>query len=187
MDHLKNKLGERLKAARQKRNLSLDEAAKLTEISKPMLSQIERGLSMPTIATLWKISTGLKVPLSAFVDESESEYRIIEAKGQEPIVEEDGRMRAYTVLPYDPVKNFEMFYIEFDAGCAHKSSRHLDGIEEYLFVIEGSLELVLDSKSIVLTKHQTIRFRGNSEHIYINSEKEICVVQNIIFYPPSIN
>lgn len=59
-------IGKHLKNIRQNRELSLDEAAEMTGVSKPMLGQIERGQSSPTITTLWKIATGLKVPLSSF-------------------------------------------------------------------------------------------------------------------------
>ncbi len=42
-------IGERLKSIRVNRNLSLDETSKLTGVSKPMLGQIERGQSVPTV------------------------------------------------------------------------------------------------------------------------------------------
>ena len=58
------KIGERLKEIRNTRQLTLDDVAELTGVSKPMLGQIERGQSSPTINILWKISTGLKIPLS---------------------------------------------------------------------------------------------------------------------------
>lgn len=61
-----NTIGERLKEIRANRVLTLDDTAKITGVSKPMLGQIERGQSIPTITTLWKIATGLKVPLSSF-------------------------------------------------------------------------------------------------------------------------
>ena len=60
------KIGERLKEIRNTRQLTLDDVAELTGVSKPMLGQIERGQSLPTINVLWKISTGLKIPLSFF-------------------------------------------------------------------------------------------------------------------------
>lgn len=63
-------IGKHLKNIRQNRELSLDEAAEMTGVSKPMLGQIERGQSSPTITTLWKIATGLKVPLSSFLQET---------------------------------------------------------------------------------------------------------------------
>jgi transcriptional regulator with XRE-family HTH domain len=42
-------------------------------VSKAMLGQIERNESSPTVATLWKIATGLNVPFSSFIAPSESE------------------------------------------------------------------------------------------------------------------
>ena len=58
-------VGRELKSIRQSRGLTLDELAEMTGVSKPMLGQIERGQSSPTINTLWKIATGLKAPLSS--------------------------------------------------------------------------------------------------------------------------
>ncbi len=66
MEPMNLRIGEKLKSIRMARALSLDDAAALTGVSKPMLGQIERGQSVPTVTTLWKIATGLKTPLSAF-------------------------------------------------------------------------------------------------------------------------
>ena len=60
------KIGEKLKKIRMIQHLTLEEAAAVTGVSKPMLGQIERSQSVPTVTTLWKIATGLKVPLSSF-------------------------------------------------------------------------------------------------------------------------
>ena len=68
MKNLNLIIGNKLKDIRNKRNLSLDEVAKLTGVSKAMLGQIERGQSNPTVSTLWKIATGLKVSFSLFID-----------------------------------------------------------------------------------------------------------------------
>ena len=64
MDNLN--IGQRLEAARQNRNMTLDGLAKITGVSKPMLGQIERGQSSSTVNTLWKIATGMKIPFSFF-------------------------------------------------------------------------------------------------------------------------
>ena len=71
-------IGKHLKNIRQNRELSLDEAAEMTGVSKPMLGQIERGQSSPTITTLWKIATGLKVPLSSFLQEEKTKYSVVD-------------------------------------------------------------------------------------------------------------
>ncbi len=56
------------KKIRQEKNLSLDQSTEITNISKNMLSQIERGETNPTISTLWKITTGLKVSLTELIE-----------------------------------------------------------------------------------------------------------------------
>lgn len=133
MEQVSLKIGERLKEIRNTRHLTLDEAAELTGVSKPMLGQIERGQSSPTINVLWKISTGLKIPLSFFCRQPETEYTVAGLSEKEMIAEEDGGMRAYPLFPFDPARNVEVFYIEFDAGVQHDSMPHVEGVEEYIF------------------------------------------------------
>ncbi len=59
-------LSATLKTLRQSRGWSLSRLATETGVSKAMLGQIERNEASPTVATLWKIATGLNVPLSTF-------------------------------------------------------------------------------------------------------------------------
>ena len=139
-----NAIGERLRELRINLNLSLDETAKLTGVSKPMLGQIERGQSVPTITTLWKIATGLKKPLSSFLDNRQTEYDIVNIYDASPITEDSGRMRAYTMFSYDPIRSMEIFFIEFDSECRHASDKHSDGVEEYIMVLSGKLQLVIN-------------------------------------------
>lgn len=178
-----NTIGERLKEIRTNRSLTLDDTAKITGVSKPMLGQIERGQSIPTITTLWKIATGLKVPLSSFLEEQQPEYTVVDIVQEATISEDNGRMRAYPLFPYDPIRNVEIFYIEFDAGCKHISEKHNDGVEEYILVQTGTLHLVLTDKEIVIAENQSIRFKADIPHSYNNPFDVPCTVYNIIFYP----
>ena len=73
-------IGQHLKSIRQSRNMTLEDVAILTGVSKPMLGQIEREQSIPTITTLWKIATGLKTPLSSFLEEQQAEYSVVDLK-----------------------------------------------------------------------------------------------------------
>jgi transcriptional regulator with XRE-family HTH domain len=176
-------IGERLKEIRISRNLSLDEVSRLTGVSKPMLGQIERGQSTPTITTLWKIATGLKTPLSSFLEEQQPEYSVVNLKNEEIISEDNGRMRAYPLFSYDPIRNVEVFHIEFDTGCRHASDKHNDGVEEYILVQTGKLQLILNGQEIIVGEKQAIRFRADIPHAYNNPFDEQCTVYNIIFYP----
>lgn len=183
LSDLRATIVDHMKTIRNSRQLSLDQAAEITGISKAMLSQIERGQSMPTITTLWKISTGYHVPLTYFLEKDKSSSTKIDTPKLEPILAEEQKMRTYTLFPYNPAQNFEMLYIEFDPGCIHESSKHMQGVEEYIFIRSGTLEMGLGQDKIKLTEPQCFRFKADVPHSYINVSQEVCSILNIIFYP----
>lgn len=180
MDNLN--IGKRLKTARQSRNMTLDELAEATGVSKPMLSQIERGQSSPTVTTLWKIATGMKIPFSSFLKERGTQYTVVDLQEQDILLEEHGAMKVYTLFAFDPIRSCEAFYIEFEAGCLHDSDKHNDGVEEYIFVTHGKLDIVLKGTKVTLRENQAIRFEANIPHSYVNSYKDTCNIYNLIFY-----
>ena len=176
-------IGERLHSIRVNANLSLDETAKLTGVSKPMLGQIERGQSVPTITTLWKIATGLKKPLSSFLDNRQTEYDKVNVFEVAPVFEDNEKMRAYPMFSYDPIRSVEMFLIEFDPECRHTSDKHSEGVEEYILVLSGKLQMIINGEEVVIDNQQALRFRADVPHEYNNPFSEMCTVYNIIFYP----
>ncbi len=183
MEQVSLRIGERLKEIRNTRQLTLDDVAELTGVSKPMLGQIERGRSSPTINVLWKISTGLRIPLSFFCKQQEAEYTVAGLDEESVITEENGGMRAYPLFSFDPVRNVEVFYIEFGAGVRHSSFPHVAGVEEYVFLVQGTLKMVIGREEVLLQEKQSIRFRADISHEYHNISDSACTAYNVIFYP----
>ena len=71
-------------------------------VSKAMLGQIERNESSPTVATLWKIATGLNVPFSAFiVPDASAAPSAFDPQQQAMVVT--------PVFPWDPELRFDHF------------------------------------------------------------------------------
>ena len=182
MKNLNLIIGNKLKDIRNKRNLSLDEVTKLTGVSKAMLGQIERGQSNPTVTTLWKISTGLKVSFSLFIDENHDDLNVISQNDINPILEDNNKMRLYPIFPFDANKGFEIFTIELESDCNHMSTPHSDGVEEYIIVTEGKIEMDIDNKKFTLQKGNSMRFTANKPHTYKNINKGLSTFQNIILY-----
>ncbi|WP_283657915.1 helix-turn-helix transcriptional regulator [Paenibacillus sp. RC343] len=60
-------IGGVLKKYRKEKNMSLDDLAELTGVSKLTLGNIERGDTNPTLAIIWKISKGISLPLLALL------------------------------------------------------------------------------------------------------------------------
>ncbi len=70
-----------------------------------MLGQIERGESSPTISTLWKISSGLKVNFISLLDDNRNQLVLVKKKDEiHPIKEENGKMIIYPIFPFDSKK-----------------------------------------------------------------------------------
>lgn len=182
MKNLNLIIGNKLKEIRNKRNLSLDEVTKLTGVSKAMLGQIERGQSNPTVSTLWKIATGLKVSFSVFIDEKQDDLQVIYQNDISPIIEDNNRMKLYPIFPFDVNKGFEIFTIELEPDCNHISNPHNVGVEEYIIVTEGQIEISINDKKFILQKGNSIRFMANSPHTYKNMNQDRSVFQNIILY-----
>lgn len=183
MKSMNLRIGEKLKSIRMAHALSLDAAAALTGVSKPMLGQIERGQSVPTVTTLWKIATGLKTPLSVFLEEPQTNYSVTGLDEANVVLGDGRKMRAYPLFTYDPVRSVETFYIEFDPGCRHSSNKHDDGVEEHIFVLRGALRLVLGGKTVDVSEKRAVRFRADIPHAYHNVTGDKCEVYNTIFYP----
>lgn len=175
-------IGKNLNSIRKQKNLSLDKVALLTGVSKAMLAQIERGDSNPTVTTLWKIATGLNVSFSYFMEEESHEVIYIAHDNIKPVIESDKKMKVYPLFPYDNKRKFEIFNIELEPGCSHQSPPHNDGIEEYIIVNKGEMEMVIGDDTYKLKYGDAMKYMANKAHCYKNTSNTLASFQNIIYY-----
>lgn len=177
-------IGNKLKKIRSERNMSLDDLSITTGVSKAMLSQIENGKSNPTVSTLWKISTSLKISFSFFVEEETDSIniKVIDQKKIKPIIEGNGKMEVYPIFPFDIMNKFEVLTIELRKGCNHSSPAHSSGVEEFIIVNKGILTFEIGNQVIHLEEGNSIRFLADKPHTYKNLHEEKVCFQNIIFY-----
>lgn len=176
-------IGQRLKHIRVTKGLSLDRVAELTGVSKPMLGQIERAQSNPTVSTLWKIAEGLKVPFSAFIEEPPQVIKRVSEDDVSPIQEDEDRYEVYPLFPTEDGKPFEIFLVKLKPGCAYSSNAHPIGVEEYFWVTKGKLTLVCHETSYTIEERQGIRFRADTPHKYINETSNETFLIMVIYYP----
>ncbi|WP_411681557.1 helix-turn-helix domain-containing protein [Clostridium thailandense] len=175
-------IGKNLNNIRKQKNLSLDKVSELTGVSKGMLAQIEKGVSNPTVTTLWKIATGLNVSFSYFMEEEDKEIMYICHEDVKPIIENDKKMKVYPLFSYDSTRRFEVFSIELEPGCNHQSSPHNEGTEEYIIVTKGQMDVAIGEITYNLSCGDAIRYFANKSHCYRNVTDDIVNFQHIIYY-----
>ena len=170
MDNLTHYLANTLKTLRKQREWSLSRLAEATGVSKAMLGQIERNESSPTVATLWKIATGLNVPFSTFMPTFDPQEQA---------------MVVTPLFPWDPVLCFDHFSILLAPGALSESTPHEAGVIEHVVVIAGDLEMCIDQQWRVIRAGEGIRFAGDNAHAYRNSSEQTVHFHSLIHYPRS--
>lgn len=176
-------IGDRLRKLRRGASLSLDACARRTGISKAMLGQIERGESSPTIATLWKIATGLDVSLSYFLSiATEDGADRLHHPAADGWHADSAGMRTQTLLPYDPALGFEMFAVEFAPGSTSTSSPHAAGTIEHVVLLGGELTVEVGGQVHELAEGDVLQFAADRAHRYHNPGSQPARVHDLIHY-----
>lgn len=169
-------LAATLKNLRQERAWSLSKLAEETGVSKAMLGQIERNESSPTVATLWKIATGLNVPFSVFITPPETD-------GEQSFDPQQQAMVVTPIFPWDPELCFDHFSITLAPGALSESTPHEKGVIEHVVVIGGQLDMCIEGEWRRLEAGEGLRFAGDLPHAYRNSGEQTVHFHSIIHYP----
>lgn len=170
---------------RHDRGQSLDDLSRQTGISKPMLSQIERGVSNPTVGTLWKIATGLGMPFTALVADHEP-LRLTRAANQPRIVDDEGRFEAYATLgTSDPAMPVEVYRVRLHPAGRRASDGHGIGVFESLIVFSGQLALEIQGVRHDLAPGDALTFAADRPHVYRNEGRAPCEFSETIIYQSS--
>lgn len=176
-------VAENIKRLRKERKLSMDELSKLSGVSKSMLAQIERGEGNPTLSTLWKLSNGMKVPFDALTVRPKVSYEIVKTTEIQPLLEDDGKVKNYSIFPDDENRRFAVYYLELEPGSYWQSEPHLRGTTEFITVFGGTLEIEADDKFFTVAEGESIRFKGDTVHSYRNTGTENTILHMILYNP----
>lgn len=162
-------IGKKLKELRQQNNLTLEELASRSELTKGFLSQVERNLTMPSIPTLADILEALGSNLSDFFRE-EKEGQIV-FSAQDFFVDEQEDYTIEWVIPNAQKNQMEPIVLTLHP---HKQSQLMSSYqgEEFGLVLKGSVTLVREEKSYLLSAGDTFYLDGTKTHYLYNHREE---------------
>jgi transcriptional regulator with XRE-family HTH domain len=159
-------LPARLKEARKSRGLSLDAISNLSGVSRSMVSQIERGESSPTIATLWNLTRALNVDFAGLLDQGNKGDKIDVLKAVEiPTIDNMGHRCCISILsPPEEAGGHEVYDIRFTAQGSLKSQPHACGAIEHLTVLEGQIRVTSGAATTEVNTGDTARYAADVPH-----------------------
>ena len=166
-------IGDKVRDARKEKKLTLDQLAKLSGVSKSMLSQIERGQANPTFATLWSLTQSFGMDI----------YELLEGAPREPEVAKieavpanltptmsspDGSCVMRILSPVENAALCEWYELSFEAAGALRSAPHVEGTREHLTVLSGRIEVESAGDTETVEAGGTARYPADCDHALIN-------------------
>ena len=168
-------LGQRLRAERQRRGLTLDQLAALSGVSRSMLSEVERGGRTPTVLVLDHVATALGTSIARLLrDEAPQRVVVLRHDEQDVAVDPSGWERRI-LSPVLPGVEFEFMRTTIGPGVdAGTFAPHAPGTREYLAMEAGVLRLSLDDEVVELRRGDALYYAGDCNHGFVNPGRRPC-------------
>lgn len=144
-------VGQRLRALRVDRGLSLSELARRSGVGKGTLSELETGQRNPTLDTLFALTSALRLPLSAALPTG-------------PAAPPDASGTAVHAWLVDQQPGLDVYRLRVDPGVVQLSEPHAPGVREQVLVVRGRLRLA-DGASL-LSPGETASYAGDLPHVW---------------------
>ena len=165
--------GERVRAVRSEKGLTLQAVAKLTKRSVSLLSQIETGKVTPSFASMRIIADALGIPLSRLILDQEADETkdsaLMGARERKVLTTQGGVQ--HQLLSRSLALSFEFLSIEIPPGAStgEKSYTH-DGVECGL-LLEGEIEIQVGRRTYRMKPGDTITLNSSIPHNFFNRGK----------------
>ena len=148
MDDIDQRIALRIRVERQRHALTIEALAERSGVSRAMISRIERGEASPTAALLGRLCAGLGLSLAAlFADDSKPAWPVARA-AEQPVWRDPatGYIRR-DVAPRGTGSPVEIVDVTFPPGArvAFKQPWLVRGVDQHVWVLDGTLELTLGS------------------------------------------
>jgi transcriptional regulator with XRE-family HTH domain len=164
-----------VRALREAMGLSLRDLADRSGVSAPMLSQVERGETSPTLAVAAKIAAGLELTLSQLLRLDEAQHVVVIRAGERRAARRDGH-RVEELTPPLPGQRADVSSHTLEPGAATGGAgdppMHEPGSRETAVVLEGSLTLFVDGARHELAAGDSVTFDADLPHHFENEGDE---------------
>jgi transcriptional regulator with XRE-family HTH domain len=176
-------VGPRVKALREAEGLSLRDLAERSGVSAPMLSQVERGETSPTLQVAARIASGLHLRLSQLLRlDEQGTVSIVRAR--ERRAGGAGGHRYEILTPPLPGQRAEVSRHVLAPGAATGGPgdppMHEPGARETAVVERGALRLLIDGAAHALAVGDCVTFDADLPHHFENDGKEEAVLLAIV-------
>ena len=165
------RVGEKIKQLREKKGLSLKEVADATGFSTALLSQMENHLVSPSLGSIIKLAKALEVRVGDFLGETQGEPFAIVRKDERKTISRFASKEgvsygySYESLGFEKKdRRMEPFIVTLEPATLKTSKTSAHEGEEFVFVLEGEMEVILGNHTDILYPGDSIYYDSNIPH-----------------------
>lgn len=175
-------IGNRIKELRILKGMTQEELADRAELSKGFISQVERDLTSPSIATLMDILQCLGTSVGEFFSTSEEEQQVVFGK-EDYFEKHDGELKntIQWIIPNAQKNMMEPILLTLEAGGSTYPDNPHEG-EEFGYVLSGSITIMIGNRTIRAKKGESFYFVSDKKH-FISSKNGATILW--VSTPPS--
>ena len=159
-------IGQKIRQLRTQNDLTLEELASRSELTKGFLSQVERNLTSPSVSTLEDILEALGTDLASFFKDSKENKVVF--KKEDYFVDEHEEYCIHWIVPNAQKNEMEPILLELSPQGSSKEFDPHDG-EEFGYVLQGSISIHLGNRTYKAKKGESFYFVADKKH-YLTSK-----------------
>ena len=169
------RIAARVKQLRSELGLTLEALAGRCDVSRSMLSLVERGESSPTAVVLEKIASGLDVPLaSLFEDSSAPPSPLSRAQDRTAWRDPQSGYIRRNISPMNFPSPLQIVEVELPAGArvAYETAMREVSVHQQIWIQEGSIEFTLGSQTYKLVAGDCLAMQLNAPTAFRNPTRK---------------
>ncbi len=169
------RIGEKIKRLRLENGLTQEELANRCELSKGFISQVERDMTSPSIASLVDILESLGTNLNEFFSENEDEKIVFTPEDAFENIDEELGYGLNWVIPNAQKNSMEPILLQIEPGGSYAEDTPHQG-EEFGYVLQGLVQVKHGNRKFKAKKGDSFYYKCNANHNVVNIGKSVAKI-----------
>lgn len=186
-----NKIGKKILTLCEDKNISLEELAERSALSKDQLDRVLYRDTIPSLAPLIKIARALGVRLGTFLDDSTELGAVVHRKTAQKksvtfssqLSSDNSHLDFFSLAANKVGRSMEPFIIEVKTPADQKPILSTHEGEEFIYVLEGSIKVNYGQEVYVLNEGDSIYYDSIVDHLVTSNGNEVAKILAVVYTP----
>ena len=186
-------VGSKIKGIRETKNLTIEDIAESSGLSKDQIVSIEEGQNMPSLGPLMKLARALGVRLGTFMDDNDAIGPVVcraeDREKDSSISFSNGATSARKHMEYHPLaqqkagRHMEPFVIDIAPSEENNFQLSAHEGEEFIYVMNGEVEIAYGKEKYILKEGDSIFYDSIVKHHIHGAPGKSAKILAVVYIP----